>query len=108
MIEIEYAIGEIKTSMYVEDEHAFFLITKEWIQARVLNVDDKIAACDGTTADILSINRIDDPQYRPDLKLSHNHHYFVTKGNVSANDKISANAPTDPLEAIVFASKQTI
>ena len=102
MLEIEYAIGEIKTSMFIADNHSFLLTVKQWIKADALNVDDQIAACDGTAADILSINKIDDPQYRPDLKLSHNHHYFVTKGCISANDKISADAPTDPLEAIAY------
>jgi len=102
MIEIEYAIGAITTSMFVADDHTFSLITKQWIKARELNVADQIAACDGTSADILSINKIDDPQYRPDMKLSHNHHYFVSIGSVSANDKNSANAPTDLLESTAY------
>lgn len=102
MIEIEYAIGEINTSMYVEDEHAFSLITNKWVQANTLNIGDQIAACDGTAAEVLFINRIDDPQYQADLKLSHNHHYFVTTGSISTHDKVSANAPSDPLEAIAY------
>lgn len=102
MIEIEYAIGEITTSMFVVDEHDFCVITKQWIKARDLNVTDKITACDGNVADILSINKIDDPEYRPDMKLSHNHHYFVTKDKVSSHAKVSANAPTDPLESIAY------
>ncbi|SGZ08471.1 Putative uncharacterized protein [Moritella viscosa] len=102
MIEIEYAIGEIKTSMFVVESYSFYLVAKEWIKAEGLNVGDRISSCSGTVAEILSINKIDDPQYRPDLKLSHNHHYFVTIGSVSAHDKISADAPTDPLESIAY------
>ncbi|KXO09240.1 hypothetical protein AKG98_1456 [Moritella sp. JT01] len=102
MIEIEYAIGEIKTSMFVVEDYIFYLIAKEWIKAEDLNVGDKISSCSGTVAEILSINKIDEPQYRPDLKLSHNHHYFVTTSSVSAHDKISADAPADSLESIAY------
>ncbi|QUM75730.1 hypothetical protein HWV00_05500 [Moritella sp. 24] len=102
MLEIEYAIGEIKTSMFVADDHSFYLTAKQWEKANRLNVADKIVACDGAVAEVLSINKITDPLYRPDLKLSHNHHYFVTTGSISTHDKVSADAPTDPLEAIAY------
>ncbi|QUM86076.1 MULTISPECIES: hypothetical protein [unclassified Moritella] len=102
MIEIEYAIGEIKTSMFVVEDYVLSLVTKQWIKARDLNVGDSIAACDGATAEIVHINKTENLHSCPDLKIIHNHNYFVTKGRLSTHDKINDNAPSDPLEQIPY------
>lgn len=106
MIEIEYSIGEMKTSMYVVDEHVFSLanepLTKQWVKAVDLNVGDLLAACDGTAGLILHIKKIAGIHSCRNLKISHNHHYFVTAGGISTQDKVSNNAPNDPLEQIPY------
>ncbi|QUM81799.1 hypothetical protein HWV01_16655 [Moritella sp. 5] len=102
MLEIEYAIGEIKTSMFVVEDYVLSLVTKQWIKARDLNVGDNIAACDGTTAEIVHINKTENLHSCPDLKVIHNHNYFVTKGGLSTHEKISDNAPIDLLESIPY------
>jgi hypothetical protein len=102
MIEIEYSIGEMKTSMFAVEEHPFYLIAEEWIKAGNLNVGDKILTCSGTVAEIASINKTEGSHYCRDLKISHNHHYFVTTERALAHDIICDRVPIDPLELIPY------
>ncbi|MCL1127346.1 hypothetical protein [Shewanella surugensis] len=112
MIEIEYTIGELKTAMFVVQEHRFYLIAEKWITAVDLNVGDKIVACDGTIAEIARINPIEVAPHYGDLRGSHNHHYFVTFSganeplhnavNVSLRASIDDRMPTNPLERISY------
>jgi hypothetical protein len=102
MIEIEYTIAELKTSMFVVEAHYFYLIAEEWIKADDLNVGDEILSCSGTVAVIGHINKIEGSHHYCDLKISHNHHYFVTKARALANDTICDKTPTNPLELIPY------
>ncbi|MCL1065545.1 hypothetical protein L2735_01775 [Shewanella olleyana] len=109
MLEIEYSINELTTLMYVESMHDFCFIDQQWIKASKLNVGDEILARSGAVAVIVTINAVDtrhpDPQLVSklrDVKLSHNHHFFVTKKPSSALDVNCEQAPTDPLELIPY------
>lgn len=116
MIEIEYSIGELNTSMFVIEAHHFYLTTDKWITAMALNIDDDIVACDGSIATIIRINSIDAMQHYGDLRDSHNHHYFVTSAganepafdplkhavNVSPCASIDDRVPTNPLERMSY------
>ncbi|WP_298775249.1 hypothetical protein [uncultured Shewanella sp.] len=119
MIEIEYRIGELKTSMFVGEAHSFYLITEIWVKAVDLNVGDKILACDGSIAKIAQLNPIEVAQHYGDLRASHNHLYFMTVGEglpahpsmtfpiepvmkERACFSVMDGTPTDPLERIPF------
>jgi hypothetical protein len=102
MIEIEYSIGELKTSMLVVEEHRFYLIAEAWIKAVDLNVGDKIVACSDAVAEIESINNVEDSHYCRDLKISHNHNYFVTTARPAFHDTLCDSAPIDKLELIAY------
>ena len=116
MIEIEYTIGELNTSMFVKDAHRFYLNTEKWITAMTLNIGDDIVACDGSIATIARINSIDTAQHYGDLRDSHNHHYFVTSAgtnepafdplkhsvNVSPRASIDERMPINPLERMSY------
>ncbi|PCK07580.1 MAG: hypothetical protein COA42_13615 [Alteromonadaceae bacterium] len=102
MIEIEYSIDEMKTSMYVPDEHTFYLIAKEWVSAENLNVGEKLFTRSGTVAEIAQVNKIDDSHFVRNLKNSHNHKYFVTTESVVSHDAICERAPSDPLDLIAY------
>jgi len=102
MIEIEYSIGEIKTSMFVAGEHPFYLVTEEWVKAKNINMGDKILASSGSVAEITSIRKIDGPHNCRDLIISHNHNYFVTTGNALDHDTSCDRAPTNQLELIPY------
>ncbi|MGI2040045.1 polymorphic toxin-type HINT domain-containing protein [Shewanella frigidimarina] len=102
MIEIEYSIGELETSMLVVEEHRFYLITKEWIKAVELNVGDQILACSDAIAKIESINKVEGSAHCRDLKISHNHNYFVTTARPAFHDTLCERAPIDKLERIAY------
>lgn len=119
MIEIKYRIDVLKTSMFVDEGHYFYLFTKQWIMAVDLKAGDKIQTCDGHMATIIHIKPMTAVQHHGDLRMSHNHHYFMTMDDAlpthfsgaspiapaenetlcsSTNDAIL----TDPLERIPF------
>ena len=102
MLEIDYSIGELKTSMLVAEEHQFYLIVEKWINAVNLSVGDKILAYNHATAQIENINKIDHSHRYHDLKISHNHNYFVTTKRPSFHDTLCDSAPTDKLELIAY------
>ncbi|QQX78967.1 hypothetical protein JK628_15540 [Shewanella sp. KX20019] len=102
MIEIEYTIAELKTSMFVVEDHHFYLIAEKWIKADDINVGDEILACSGSVAKIVQIKKIDATRHYCDLKSSHNHHYFVTTAPALANDTLCDRAPIDPLELVSY------
>lgn len=102
MLEIEYAIGDIKTAMFAVEDHPFFLIAEEWVKAGELCVGDKILGCSGAVAEIASINKVEGTHQCRDLKISYNHNYFVTKQSTLAQDTNCDRAPIDPLELIAY------
>lgn len=102
MTEIGYSIAEIKASMFVAQEHTFYLSSKEWIMAGDLAVGDEIMDCSGAVAQIVYINKTQDEHKLPDLKASHNHHYFVTAQSASGSGTGCDKAPEDPLELIPY------
>jgi len=103
MTEIGYSIGEIKASMFVSQEHTFYLSSKEWIMAGDLAVGDEIIACSGAVARVGHINETEGEHKLPDLKASHNHHYFVTAQSGLGGSTLRCDkAPEDPLELIPY------
>jgi len=102
MIEIEYTIGEINTSMFVAEEHSFYLIEETWIKAGDLNVGDKILSRSGTAAEILHLSKVEGTHNCRDLKISYNHNYFLTTESSLAQDTNCDRAPIDPLELIAY------
>jgi hypothetical protein len=108
MIEIHYAIGDIKTSMFVHDSHSFYLLENTWITAKNLNAGDKIQACSGAPAEVLAVNKaasIENSLHFGNLKTSHNHNYFISKKSKVDNKKNSSvcnNAPQDSFEFLAF------
>ncbi len=102
MIEIEYSIGDIKTSMFTEAGHPFYLIDDVWVTAENLNVGDKILTLIGTVAEVGKITIIEGRQHCGNIKTSNNHHYFATTESVLGHDSICERAPTDPLESIAY------
>ncbi|PKG56016.1 hypothetical protein [Shewanella sp. GutDb-MelDb] len=102
MIEIEYTIAELKTSMFVVEEHRFYLVAQEWVEAGNLKMADQILACSGAVAEITHINKIEGAHHYCDLKISHNHHYFVTTGRPLSRDTLCDRAPVDPLELVSY------
>ncbi|GIU52820.1 hypothetical protein [Shewanella sp. KT0246] len=109
MLEIEYSINELTTLMYVESTHEFCFENQQWIVASKLKVGDKILTRNGVIAAVITINTVDTRYPEPhlvsklrDVKLSHNHHFFVTKKPNSALDVSCEDAPTDPLELIPY------
>ncbi|MCL1046004.1 hypothetical protein L2737_11770 [Shewanella electrodiphila] len=102
MLEIEYVIDGMSTKMYVDKTHFFKLSDNQWVLAGDLAVRASIIASSGTAASIVTVIEIDPRYHYCDVKLSHNHHFFVTKNPSSALDKNCEIAPTDPLELIPY------
>ncbi|AZG71550.1 hypothetical protein [Shewanella livingstonensis] len=102
MIKIEYIIGELKTSMLVVEEHLFFLSSETWVKAVELAVGDKISACSNAVAEIESINTVEGEHPCQDLKISHNHNYFITTIRPAFHDTLQNCAPIDKLELIAY------
>ncbi|QDE29548.1 polymorphic toxin-type HINT domain-containing protein [Shewanella polaris] len=102
MLEIKYSIGELTTLMLVVEEHQFYLIAQEWIKAVDLKIGDKILACSDAIAKIENINKVDHSRHNHDLKISHNHNYFVTTSRPTFHDILCDRAPTDQLELIAY------
>lgn len=102
MLEIEYAIGAIKTSMFVAENHTFSLITEEWIKAENLKKGDKISARCGDAAEILQLKKTEGPHHFDNLKVSHNHHYFVTTASMPSHHSACDKAPINALELIPY------
>ena len=102
MLEIEYSIGELKTAMLVAEEHPFYLIAEEWINAVNLRVGDKILAYNHAIANIENINPVDNSYHCHDLTINHNHNYFVTTRRPKFHDTLCERAPIDKLELIAY------
>ncbi|WOT04209.1 polymorphic toxin-type HINT domain-containing protein [Shewanella youngdeokensis] len=102
MIEIEYAIGELQTAMFVADDHPFYLVTKQWVNAKALNSGDKILACDSSVAQVVTIKRIPGNHVCQNLKISHNHNYFVSTDRALGFSPSCDQAPSDALELVAY------
>lgn len=102
MIEIEYSIAEINTSMFTQEKHPFYLVSEEWVTAENLCVGDKIFTLVGTVAEVGQVTLIKDRQHCGNVKTSNNHHYFATAESVLGQDSICERAPTDPLDLISY------
>lgn len=102
MIEIEYSIAAIKTSMFTDEDHPFYLIAEEWVTAENLSVGDKLFTLVGTVAEIEKTTIIKYRQHCGNVRTSNNHHYFATPESVLGNDSICERAPTDPLDLISY------
>ncbi|MEZ8186808.1 polymorphic toxin-type HINT domain-containing protein [Shewanella sp. 5S214] len=102
MLEINYSIGDLKTSMLVVEDHHFYLLTEVWVKAEELSIGDKIVACSDAVAEIDKINKVEDSHHCQDLKISHNHNYFVTNTRPAFHDTLCDRAPIDKLELMAY------
>ncbi|MEZ9234445.1 hypothetical protein [Shewanella sp. 10N.286.52.A9] len=109
MLEIKYTIDDITTLMYVDQVHIFSNFNKQWVTAASLKTGDKIIARNGSQASILRIVEVDTRKPNAelvaklrDVKLSHNHHFFVTQQPQSALEVSCEQPPNDPLELIPY------
>lgn len=101
MIEIEYSISDIKTSMRVLKEHVFCLNSKEWVTADKLNIGDVILSCTRSPAKIERISKSENSHALPNLKMSHNHHYFLSPDSAPNHDTPCTHTRS-PLEQIPY------
>jgi len=106
MIQIDYSIGTIKTSMLVSQEHYFQRTADAWVQAKDLAAGDKIHTTSGGQAEILQLKQSEDMPSpngkKTNLITSHNHHYFTTRPSPGNHDTPCNKAPTDALEQIPY------
>jgi hypothetical protein len=102
MIEIIYSIDDIEMSMFAPEAHTFYLSDETWVTAETLNVKDKIFTRCGTLAEIININQIDDSHHVADLKICHNHNYFLRPESMVYQEKICDKAPLDPLNLVAY------
>ena len=102
MLEVKYATEDNSTLMYVPKGHRFFTVNQQWIKAEELTIGCELCLRSGAVARISSVLSIDPRYHYCDVKLSHNHHFFVTDNPKSAQDVNCIEAPTDPLELIPY------
>lgn len=102
MIEIEYSIGEIKTLMFVNAEHTFFLSTQSWIKAKELKAGSRILAKNGSIAEVTNIRVIEGRYQCRDLMVSHNHHYFISAQSKSLGAVYTDTLPSNELERVAY------
>ena len=102
MIEIEYSIGDIKTLMFVNAEHTFFLSTQSWITAKELKAGSRILAKNGSIAEVTNINVIEGQYQCRDLMVSHNHHYFISAQSKLLGAVYTDTLPSNELERVAY------
>ncbi|WP_304343868.1 Hint domain-containing protein [Chryseobacterium koreense] len=82
---LEITIG--KESIFVTEEHPFYVENKGWIKAGNLKLKDVVKTKDGSNKIIINIKILQERTAVYNIEVSGNHNYYITKSQILVHNK---------------------